>query len=391
MGKEQNMHIIYIANVRFPTEKAHGIQIAKMIEAFIENGLSVELIVPKRRNEITVHPTVFYNLRIDATDPRLVISRVWVPTLCLSSRLGFFLSSLVFGVTSVFAVRKKKGIIYSIDCDSFSFFAIPFLRRPYFFEIHSNKKNTFFQRHLFHSISGVIAINKNVKSALLKAFPNLLDKVIVHPNGVDQRFYREERTPLSLQRPALVYTGSFQDWKGLDTVLAAAKIVPQCMFYLVGGVEHDLRKGGYQGPIPTNVVLAGKREYKEMPHWTTSADMLVLTGTKRDNYSYHYTSPMKLFEYMASGKPIVASRTPAIEQIVTERDVFFYESDHPEALAETIQRVLENPDEAVQRAEHTLQKVKNFTWDRRAKKIIAFIQRQKAFSDDPSEYNKRMI
>ena len=57
------MRLIYIANIRLPTEKAHGIQIMKMCEAFAEKGIDVELLVPARRNDLIDDPFEFYGVK----------------------------------------------------------------------------------------------------------------------------------------------------------------------------------------------------------------------------------------------------------------------------------------------------------------------------------------
>ena len=57
------MKIIYIANIRLPTEKAHGIQIMKMAEALANQGINLELLVPARRNDLTEDPFAFYGIK----------------------------------------------------------------------------------------------------------------------------------------------------------------------------------------------------------------------------------------------------------------------------------------------------------------------------------------
>jgi len=369
------MKLLYIANARFPTWKAHGIQIAKMCEAFRESGIELELVVPGKG--LQESPKEFYGLREEIS-----IKRVWTPNIFVSTYLGFILSSFVFGITSYLYARKKSKdrAIYSIDLDYFSFFLIHRLRRPYFFEIHSSKNPSYFHRKLFGSISGVIAINNNVRNSLGETFPALRGKVLVFPNGVDLRdSYNGNKSEArkKLQLPETVkivlYSGSFQDWKGLDTVLLAAKKLTKLKFYLVGGRKDDLRKAGYNDVIPNNVVLVGRRKFVEMPLWRAAADVLLLTGTKRNEYSYYYTSPMKLFEYMASKRPIVATRTPAIEQVVSDNEVFFCAPDDPDELARTIASVLKNTDIAKERADRAYGAVQRYSWGKRAQQVTEFI------------------
>ena len=68
--------ILYIANIRLPTEKAHGVQIMEMCSAFSAQGVNVELVVPKRRNTLIEDPFDFYKIKNNFTISRLSISFV---------------------------------------------------------------------------------------------------------------------------------------------------------------------------------------------------------------------------------------------------------------------------------------------------------------------------
>lgn len=362
--------ITYIANIGFPTGKAYGIrgQIAKMCEAFIRNGIRVELITPKLEKTTSEEVAAFYGLSLPPGN--LIISPAWVPPISRASRIGFLLSCFVFSITSVLRARRKREIIYSLDLDHFSFITIPFLRRPYFFEIHSNKKDTFFHRRLFKYASGIIAINNNVKNSLEETFPVLKGKIIVHPNGVDHRLY-QQTSPLLIQKPAVVYTGSFDDWKGLQVVVGAAEELPDVNFYLVGGKKEALAAGGNM--FPPNIFVHGPKPFTEIPKWQNAADILLVTGTKKDEYSYNYTSPLKLFEYMATQKPIVAARTKAIENVVSSDIVFFYEPDDANDLARVIERVFSSTEDVRRKTSAAFEKSKLLSWDARARSITSFI------------------
>lgn len=367
------MKITYIANFRFPTEKAHGIQIAKMCEAFGKTGINLELVVPKRGSY--EDPFNFYGIKKNFSVKR-------IPTINLfpSLYLGFILSSFFFGLISFFYVffKKRESIIYSMDLDPISFIFIPFLGKPYFFDLHGPKKKNMFINFLFKRINGIVTINDAVKKDLFENFDFLKNKIIVCPNGVDLekdfKGTKEEarkKLGLKIEDKLIIYTGSFLDWKGIETIIKAAEKLNNVVFYLVGGSEKDLKK---EAVLPSNVNLIGRRDFKEMTLWQVSADILVVTGTKKDEYSFFHTSPMKLFEYMGSKNPIIASRTPAIEQVVSEQEVFFHEPDNEQSLADQIQFVFDNLQIAQEKTESAYNKVKIFSWENRAKKILEFIK-----------------
>jgi len=90
--------------------------------------------------------------------------------------------------------------------------------------------------------------------------------------------------------------------------------------------------------------------------------------------SASFTSPLKLFEYMAAGVPIVASDLPSTREILTpEVNAVLVPPNNPQALAAGIQRVLEDRDLANRIAQNALEDVMQFSWKKRAEKIIIFL------------------
>ena len=371
--------IYYVANARFPTEKAHGIQMAKMIEAMLEVGANIEIVVPKRdKNKITVEE--FYGL-----SHKIPVKKLFVLPFYNLGKIGFWLGSISFALEYwLFLVWKKihgeKFTIYTIDIDQFSFFAVPFVGVPYFVEIHDAKTSRFFFNLLFKNARGIIVINNLIKETIAKEFFLPEEKIIVHPNGIDLGNFRllpqnESRQKLSLPKDDKIalYVGKFYNWKGLGILSKTAQLLPSIKFYLVGGSKEELKKVSGVLVWPENVLCVGHRDFKEMPLWLASANVLLVLGTASSEYSYKHTSPMKLFEYMASQKPIIASKTPAIEQIVSKNEVEFYEPDNAEDLADAISRVLENQSESQKKSQNAHEKVQEFTWNKRAKSVLKFI------------------
>lgn len=368
---EKIKKIFYIAHCRFPNEKAHSLQIAKMCEAFRKAEVPVELIVPQKRGQIEEDTLVFYNLK-----RQFKITRLWTVDIVSASALGFFISSFVFGLSAFFYLwsRRDKGVLYSIDLDPLSFVGILFLRRPVFFEMHGPKKRTFLNRFLFRRVSGVLAVNKLVKTDLIVNFPWLKDKIVVCPNGVDleedteiDKTAARQKLGIPVEARVIVYTGSLQGWKGVETIIEVGRRLPKIDFYFVGG----------SGEVPLgNFHFMGFRKHQEMPLWHAAADLLLVTGTRKDRYSYHHTSPMKLFEYLAAKRPIVASRTPAIEQVVSDQEVFFHEPDDAADLSKTINQVFAEPETVLQKIELAYRKARQYSWANRTKIILNFINQQ---------------
>ena len=103
--------INYVVNIRFPTEKAHGLQIAKMCEAFAREGIDVTLIVPKRKNKIKDDPFEYYDIKT-----KFKVKKLWTIDIAFHTYLGFVVSSLIFGISSYIYLLSQRGkyAIYSI-------------------------------------------------------------------------------------------------------------------------------------------------------------------------------------------------------------------------------------------------------------------------------------
>ena len=375
------MKLYYIANARMPTEKAHGIQIAKMCEAFIEAGIDVNLVVPSRATAMQSIQE-FYSLRVSVPTTRLLP----VPDLYTWGRFGYRVSSYFFMAASVvFLWRKKiKGenfIVYTVDLDNFSSSALPLAGMPLFSEMHGGKPNTFAQRFLFRSVRGIIAINPIIVGELKKTFSSSPVRYCVESNGVDGTSFtpadkKEARKRLRLpqEERIVLYAGRFFDWKGLEILPHAAALTPDIQWYVVGGDKESFTEL-IRGQLPDTMHFAGSRPHEEMRLWYAAADALVVLGTKRDVQSRLYTSPMKLFEYLLSGRAIVASGTPAIRQIVSEQEVLFYEPDNVKDLADKAAYAIGHGADVAGRIAAAERKGHGISWKARADRIREFMQK----------------
>lgn len=376
------MRIIYIANARIPTEKAHGLQIVKMCEAFALQGAEVTLVVPHRKGTVLSDPFSYYSIEKKFSIKYLPILETYT-----WGYLGFILGSCSFAISSYVyclyrQIKDSKLIFYSRDQDQFSFFPFFFGLRPYFFEIHGCKKKSFFHKKLFKNIKGVIATNSFIKEKLSENFPRISDRIILLPNGVDTREFipsdkDEARRTLSLPllNTIILYAGHFYAWKGVDTLVDAAPLLSaDKSVYLVGGHDEDIQRLKKTNPqAAERVTFIGFRPHSEIPVWYSAADVLVITGTAKDADSVHYTSPIKLFEYMAMGRPIVAVDSPALRDIVSEHEVYFYKPDDATSLAQAVNQVLADKSVATQKALSARNKVEQYSWNNRARQIIKFM------------------
>jgi glycosyltransferase involved in cell wall biosynthesis len=119
------------------------------------------------------------------------------------------------------------------------------------------------------------------------------------------------------------------------------------------------------------VTFTGLLPPSAVPDALVQADVLALPNPA-SAISTHSTSPLKLFEYMAAGRAIVASNLPAIREVLTdERTALLVAAGDPDALAAGIRRLAGDPGLRDRLADAALQAVAEYSWDRRAERLEA--------------------
>ncbi|HUO56402.1 MAG TPA: glycosyltransferase family 4 protein [Candidatus Paceibacterota bacterium] len=375
MDAEKTM-ILFVVNARMPNKKAYGIQIGKMCEAFIENGEKLELIIPRTQTSSTASLRELYNLRVEI--PTTILPGLdWYAR----GRFAFALSSLIFILSSaVYLLGKRltgaRAIIYTVDMDTFSFAPLVFFGFPCIAEMHDVKPVRFFTKQFFKRAKLIVATNTEIAQTLGTDFSIESARMIIEPNGVDmQRFdsdlSREEarrRLGISSHKKIALYAGRFYAWKGLGILIKASEALPQDVeCYAVGGSKEDFLASSSSREIPDQLHIAGSYPLTEMPLWHRTADVLLVIGTRDNARSFRHTSPMKVFEYMASHRPLVAADTPALRSIIEAGEALWYAPDTPEDLARAIADALSSDTSAI--VARAYERAKRHTWQLRAARI----------------------
>ena len=373
------MKFIYITNVRMPTEKAHGVQMIKMCEAFALLGVDLSFVVPNRANGIKEDAFEYYGVkRIFKIKkiPVLDMIKFWPVG-------GYWLefTSFIFCVVIRFSIiSRREVIIYTREYVIAFVFRLLGFRTVY--EAHRiiKRKNLFF--YLTKKIKYIITNSEGTADAFIeRGFKSIL----ACPNGVDLDEFNLNASKWELMRQLnlptdkkiVMYTGNLYDWKGTDTLIKAAGLFsnPDVFFIFIGGTDADIKdKVAMVSKIGIkNVVFFGHKNRKFIPSFLKSADCLVLPNSPISEESIKYTSPVKLAEYMASGVPIVSSDLPSLKAILSPKSAIFVPPDDPEALKRAITKVLDEPGFADNLIKNALSEVTKYTWDKRAKKIVEFI------------------
>lgn len=371
MGLSNRPEILYLANIRFPNDYAHGKQVREMCNALAERA-NVTLLVSAR--PALLDPYVFGLAR------SVRVVRVWVPNLLVLGRIGFILNTAWFSCGTIpYLLQRRRPAI--LTREYLCAIAPALLRLPTGWEAHRGEWNILVRCALFAGTK-IIAITHGLKALYIDrgVAPS---RVLVAPDGVDlARFARtahiskiEARQQLGLppDQPLAIYNGHLHTWKGAGTLAQAATLLPQSYRTLfMGGFDEDI--AAFREAFPSErVQLLGRKSDDERPFYLRAADCAVLPNTGTGDISAKFTSPLKLFGYMASGTPIVASDLPSLREILDDTMAYFARPDDPASFAEAIRRAVERPDEAAGKAKHALSAVAQYGWERRTEAILSFL------------------
>lgn len=365
---------LYIANIRLPTEKAHGIQIMKTCESLAMHGLRVVLLIPNRKNKIKDNPFSFYSIMENFT-----IARGWCFDLInfpFFKKFFFWFETYTFYLSAKKYINKEQFEIFYTR-DLFIAFMLTNQRKKVFYEVHNlPKKVKNKHKNTWNRVAGLVAISNNIKKELV-SFGVDEKKIIIARDAVEIDKFKVGETKnesrkklnLPLKEKIALYTGHLYEWKGADIFAESARFLPDVKFYIVGGTEEDVKK--FRKKFNNqNLQIVGWKPHKDIPLWLNAADVLVLPNSAKERISSHYTSPMKMFEYMASGIPIVASKLSSVGEVLNKGNCWLVEPDMPKDLAKKIYKSLVDKKTSSKLAKQAIADVADYSWEGRSEKII---------------------
>jgi glycosyltransferase involved in cell wall biosynthesis len=211
------------------------------------------------------------------------------------------------------------------------------------------------------------------------------EKIVVNPNGVDAEKFRPGIGGDTVRRELGIaagdtlagFVGTFGPWHGVLTLAEAITLLPadsRVRFLLVGAgrlreeVERIVRAAG----IGNQVIFSGHVEHERVPALLDACDILLSPHVPLADGSEFFGSPTKLFEYMAMGKGIVASRLGQIGEVLShEETALLVEPGNAHNLRDAIVRLARSPElrERLGKAARVIA-VKSHTWSHNAARVL---------------------
>ncbi|WP_017654607.1 glycosyltransferase family 4 protein [Fortiea contorta] len=209
------------------------------------------------------------------------------------------------------------------------------------------------------------------------------DKVIKLHNGFNSLFMLRQPEKAAKWREKLlknkdshliVYAGALQQFKGIDLLIEVAKEMPTVQFVCAGGKSDEVEH--YQQLAASkqvnNIIFLGYILHNELASLLQAAD--ILAHPHCSGKAATFTSPLKLFDYFASGTPIVATEIPSlIEFKNTQAIAAWCEPDNPKQFAACLQYVLATYPRKIEGYSQIIEFVQQFSWENRAAKILSYV------------------
>jgi len=240
------------------------------------------------------------------------------------------------------------------------------------------KKNRYFK--------GITTISEVLKIKFIKhGFPK--EKILVLEDAVElEKFDKitndkikiRKKLGLPLDKKIILYSGKIREDRGIDTIMNAAKLLDskEFSFYFLGGTKYRVKRmKKYQilNNIDVDINFLGFKQNKMVPYYLKAADILLATFSSSCP-TLKWMSPMKIFEYMGSKTPFIATKIGRITEICNNNECLLTNPEDPRDLSEKIKILIKNKELQTRLVQNAYAKVKNHTYKKRCKKILDFIK-----------------
>ena len=380
------MRIAYCAHVRLPSERAHGHQIANVCDAMVQLGHDVTLFAPTRQSAIKEDYHTYYDADkavkvkyLPSFDQHtLPIGKgfigLWFANISLRRALRKAISE---GEFDLIYTRSPALLSALLDSDS-----------SVIFELHQLPRRN--RKKFVRNCNGcklVVCLTSIMRDELLQWSVDE-SRLVVAGDAVDASWLTlnpdgdrfRKQYGISKDASIIGYAGQLKSMgigKGVGVLLEAIELLHksgvQVHALIAGGPESEQKKleASLSEEIIPFVHFTGMIKKKDIPDLLSSCNVLVYPAPQSKHpYFQRDTSPLKLFEYMAIGKPIVCADLPPLHDVISEEHVTFATAGNSESFASAIKLALSGSDKITQKAIRAKELVASYTWQKRMERIL---------------------
>lgn len=365
------MIITYLFNSSIPSRNPGSLQVIKTCEGFVNLRHKVNLVVPNTGFNTPVKK--YYNL---IKSPRIL-------------RLKFFkkfpqgLNYYLFSIFSIIYGLFLKTDLF-ITRNLFNIFILNILRRDVIIEIHHDISNEgrivnalykYFPILNKKNVIKIIAITASVKSYLVKNFnvdPRKIE-IIPSASAINLSFKKIKKN----NKYNVGYFGSLEKSKGIEFIMKLSSLNQNNNYYVFGGDKNQVDNLNKKKKN-LNLKICPYIPYRLVGKYMKKMDVLLMPSNKNLLKSTggvgniaKYTSPLKLFDYLASGKLIIASNLKVFQEIIrNNRDCIMMNNLNPNTWCKLIKNLNKNLTKINKIKLNAYNLSKHYTYDIRAKKIL---------------------
>lgn len=389
------IRLLYVANARIPTEKAHGLQIMQNCEALADAGAEVMLWAARRVNTPQLRhitdPWAYYGVRRNFRLRRVpsLDFQAGVSAIPILRRATFFLQYATYLIMLFIGLLFARfDVYYTRDLPAVLLLSLLKPRRAIAYEPHRLSKSGIgraLQTLAVHRAGHLFPVTPYLAQTLIERGADARQVQVAHDGIRRARFenlpdQQAARAQVGWPERAFIvgYMGRLHTMsmdKGVSALIEALRQVDGAALALVGGPDEmaaALRDQWRSAGLPAEHFLyAGQVQPDAVPMYLSAFDVCAMPFPWTEHFAYH-ASPIKLFEYMASGRAIVASNLPAVADVVTDGEsALLVPPGDMARLAAAIKRLRDDLALRSRLAACARETVfAHYTWDARARMIL---------------------
>jgi len=367
------MKICYLANTGIPSSNASAIQIVKMCEAFSELKNSVILITT---NSGSGNISDFYNIKTKFKFKKIKYFK----------KFPIGIKFYLFSILSIIESIKFKPDIY-ITRNFFTCFLLTIFKKKTILELHHGLdtesrivrfivKNYDFLNSKY--LIKLIAITNFVKNEYEKKYSIKSKKIIVLPSGSSIK--ENYKYKFNNKKLSIGYFGSLYKSRGIDLIFKLALIDPKNDYYIYGNKKK--LKLSILNKITKNLHLKDYVPHKKISKILMKMDLLIMPYTSSITVAgdvgdiTNYTSPLKLFDYLSVGRPIMCSNYKVLREIITDNKnaIFIKNYKSPFAWKKEITKLINRPEKMKIISKNNYKLSKKYSHNARALKILDIVK-----------------
>lgn len=367
------MKIVYIATSIIPSRTANSIHVMKMCQAFAQNGHEVFLLVPDRYKECElgiVDVFSFYGVE-------RCFEIVYIPLLPIKGK------NLVFGFQAAQNAKQfKPDLVYGRDLAGCFFISL--MKYQTIFESHAPVGNFIYVRMIKKLIKSstlkkFVVITYALKNYYIEQYPFLEDKIFVAPDGADSipNTILPVTFPNKGKKLQVGYVGHLYPGRGIEVIEQLAKRCPWADFHIIGGTDDDINSCMQLIKPSNNLIFQGYKPSFEAEKYRLGCDILLAPYQNKVSVAgggntVKWMSPLKVFEYMASGKAIICSDIPVLKEVLDHgRNAILCDPEDIDSWENALLYLYENETERIRIGDNAKSDlISNYTWYSRVQKIL---------------------